>query len=325
MGTDKGYTGQFQDAVSGFDYYNARYYDPVMGQFLSADMKQGNEQGFDPYTYVAGNPETATDSTGHEAIKCEPGDGCSSGGGTFIQPTPTKCGAGQTMEGVTCVTNNSNQCEAGFVQGKGGCVYTSGPCQGLSLQGCNQQLRQQAEARAKAEEAKRAKQSLLTLWAIRDHNERMAGYILAAVAGLIGVFGTIWLKGNAIGMILAIVANMVPLLIPILIEYFTPIGGSTPRWVSNLAGILYFVAGLANIAGLVIGFFTFGGLLHIVEDDAKNAIAGLSMMVFSFFAGGADATQIDLGEDDEYRYDLQNVWNPDTIIAQCKQQGGAAC
>jgi RHS repeat-associated protein len=65
IGTDKGYTGQFQDAISGFDYYNARYYDPVMGQFLSADSVQGNMQGMDPYSYVDGNPETLTDPTGH--------------------------------------------------------------------------------------------------------------------------------------------------------------------------------------------------------------------------------------------------------------------
>ena len=70
LGTDKGYTGQFHDAVSGFDYYNARYYDPVMAQFLSADVKQGNAQGMDPYSYVAGNPETATDPTGQSCGLC---------------------------------------------------------------------------------------------------------------------------------------------------------------------------------------------------------------------------------------------------------------
>ncbi len=68
MGTDKGYTGQFQDALTGFDYYNARYYDPVMGQFLSADNVQGNAQGADPYAYVDGNPETLTDPSGHVSI-----------------------------------------------------------------------------------------------------------------------------------------------------------------------------------------------------------------------------------------------------------------
>ncbi len=64
LGTGKGYTGQFADAVSGLDYYNARWYDPVMSQFLSADRVQGNAQGMDPYAYVAGNPETRTDPTG---------------------------------------------------------------------------------------------------------------------------------------------------------------------------------------------------------------------------------------------------------------------
>lgn len=65
LGTDKGYTGQFHDAVTGLDYYNARYYDPVMAQFLSADHVQGNAQGVDPYAYVGGNPETKADPTGH--------------------------------------------------------------------------------------------------------------------------------------------------------------------------------------------------------------------------------------------------------------------
>ena len=62
--TTKGFTGQYADAVTGLDYYNARYYDPVAGVFLSADMVQGNMQGMNPYGYVGGNPETNTDPTG---------------------------------------------------------------------------------------------------------------------------------------------------------------------------------------------------------------------------------------------------------------------
>ena len=38
MATDKGYTGQFHDAVSGLDYYNARYYDPVRRLFLVYEL-----------------------------------------------------------------------------------------------------------------------------------------------------------------------------------------------------------------------------------------------------------------------------------------------
>ena len=64
LGTSKGYTGQYNDSLTGLDYYNARYYDPVVGRFLSADVVQGNVQGMDPYAYVGGNPETYTDPTG---------------------------------------------------------------------------------------------------------------------------------------------------------------------------------------------------------------------------------------------------------------------
>ena len=65
MGTDKGFTGQYNDPLTGLDYYKARYYDPAVGRFLTADTVQGNMQGMDPYTYVGGNPETHNDPTGH--------------------------------------------------------------------------------------------------------------------------------------------------------------------------------------------------------------------------------------------------------------------
>ena len=65
LSTDKGYTGQFHDALTGLDYYVARYYDPLVGVFLSVDSVQGNQQGMDPYAYVGGNPETLSDPTGH--------------------------------------------------------------------------------------------------------------------------------------------------------------------------------------------------------------------------------------------------------------------
>ena len=72
-----GYTGQVQDA-SGLSYFNARYYDPVVGQFTSADTVQGPNR----YDYVAGDPETLTDPTG-KIICC--------GGYTPPLPVTTKC------------------------------------------------------------------------------------------------------------------------------------------------------------------------------------------------------------------------------------------
>jgi RHS repeat-associated protein len=65
VGTSKGFTGQYADSTSGLDYDNARYYDPLVGQFVSADSVQGNLGGMDPYAYVGGNPETKTDPSGH--------------------------------------------------------------------------------------------------------------------------------------------------------------------------------------------------------------------------------------------------------------------
>ena len=94
MPTDIGFTGQRGDSVTGLDYYNARYYDPVVGLFISADtVLPGN--GYDPwglsrYAYVRGNPETMTDPTGHR-VAC--GSNCGSGG----PPTPNDCNADPSL------------------------------------------------------------------------------------------------------------------------------------------------------------------------------------------------------------------------------------
>jgi RHS repeat-associated protein len=73
MDTAKGYTGQYADTLTGLDYYVSRYYDPVVGIFLSADDKEGNAQGMNPYAYVDGNPETLTDPGGQ--MYYDPGRG----------------------------------------------------------------------------------------------------------------------------------------------------------------------------------------------------------------------------------------------------------
>ncbi len=81
INTAKGFTGQYNDSLTGLDYYGSRYYDQVAGVFLSADVKQGNMQGMNPYAYVGGNPETKNDPTGQMFIN--PGGG---GGGTTTIP-----------------------------------------------------------------------------------------------------------------------------------------------------------------------------------------------------------------------------------------------
>jgi RHS repeat-associated protein len=77
--TSLGYTGQRADTSTGLDYYHARYYDPVAGQFTSADSQA---YGLNRYGYVGGNPTTATDPSGHMA--------CSADFGACVAPTHYK-------------------------------------------------------------------------------------------------------------------------------------------------------------------------------------------------------------------------------------------
>src|SRR6185312_6720783 len=85
MPTSKGFTGQYADtASSGLDYYGARYYDPSLGQFTSADTVS---DGINRYGYVKGNPETFTDPTGHR-VNSEVGP-C--GGHPGSTPPPPTC------------------------------------------------------------------------------------------------------------------------------------------------------------------------------------------------------------------------------------------
>jgi len=63
--TDHLYTGQQWDGGEiGLYYYNARYYDPDLGIFTSADRAQGPNR----YAYVMGNPIMNNDPTGQTVV-----------------------------------------------------------------------------------------------------------------------------------------------------------------------------------------------------------------------------------------------------------------
>jgi RHS repeat-associated protein len=67
LGTDKLFTGQNLDN-SGLYYYGARYYDPTIGKFISADaivQNPYNPQSLNRYSYCLNNPLRYTDPTGH--------------------------------------------------------------------------------------------------------------------------------------------------------------------------------------------------------------------------------------------------------------------
>jgi len=55
----------------GLLFYNARFYDPAIGRFISADsIIPGGVQGLDRYAYVNNSPVNFTDPSGHSASYC---------------------------------------------------------------------------------------------------------------------------------------------------------------------------------------------------------------------------------------------------------------
>jgi RHS repeat-associated protein len=74
--TDYTFTGQRDEAGLGLMDYHARFYDPYLGRFISADTivpEPGNPQDLNRYSYVLGNPLKYRDPSGH----CVPGEpGC---------------------------------------------------------------------------------------------------------------------------------------------------------------------------------------------------------------------------------------------------------
>lgn len=62
------YTGKELDASTGLYFYEARYYDPALGRFISADTivpSPRDPQSLNRYSYVGNNPLRYTDPTGH--------------------------------------------------------------------------------------------------------------------------------------------------------------------------------------------------------------------------------------------------------------------
>jgi len=80
--TDYTFTGQRNEASFGLMDYNARYYDSLLGRFISADTMvpdPANPQSLNRYSYTINNPLKYTDPTGHEYDPWLPGGGGGSG------------------------------------------------------------------------------------------------------------------------------------------------------------------------------------------------------------------------------------------------------
>jgi len=67
--TDYQYTGQRNEMEIGLYYYVARFYDPQLARFISADTivpEAGNTNAYDRYAYGYNNPSRYTDPSGHK-------------------------------------------------------------------------------------------------------------------------------------------------------------------------------------------------------------------------------------------------------------------
>ena len=90
-----GFTGHIKDRATGLNYMQARYYDPVIGRFLSVDPMGMMEMDLNPgyfnrYAYTMNNPITFKDPTGEwllyfgADVKAGSVVGGGGGGGIYI-------------------------------------------------------------------------------------------------------------------------------------------------------------------------------------------------------------------------------------------------
>jgi RHS repeat-associated protein len=89
-----GYTGHVNDPDTGLVYMQARYYDPVVGRFLSADPlgpAVGNVFNFGRYEYANNNPILNIDPDGRKADP-DPSPGCDVGASCESCGSTTGCG-----------------------------------------------------------------------------------------------------------------------------------------------------------------------------------------------------------------------------------------
>lgn len=69
-----GYHGKAHDDSTGLSYMGARYYDPVIGRFLSVDpqdVQLSNIHSFNRYAYTNNNPYRFVDPDGREAVSVD--------------------------------------------------------------------------------------------------------------------------------------------------------------------------------------------------------------------------------------------------------------
>jgi len=256
--------------------FTGQQYDPVTGQFLSADVVQGNAQGTSPYRYVMGDPETRTDPTG-QRYTCGPGNSdCSGGGGSsgggnngggsggsgggsnpceLSGGNPEYCGGGGSGGGSTggCHAGGRDGASAMSCTGTTGCSSGTPPCYGNA-------------------KCLYAMQWLQKHWATQDNQlhlvldaAQLAGNLLNILLNALG-------KGTA-GLIIATlsVIGLLPSVLNLWEDWYRSANpnASLPEWALALAPAL---DGLATVANVLNGFV---GLASWILDWSAGLIKGI--------------------------------------------------
>ena len=115
-----GFTGHIKDKATGLNYMQARYYDPVIGRFLSIDpvdfMQTGDPRYFNRYVYAANDPVNYVDANGEcfgpVALAC--------GAGVAAVAGAAAAGAavGVVVEGVVIGIEGGNPFDVGANKGR---------------------------------------------------------------------------------------------------------------------------------------------------------------------------------------------------------------
>ncbi len=235
MATSKGFSGQYSDAFSGLDYYNARYYQPAVGVFLSADSKEGNQQGMDPYMYVGGNPETYNDPTGE--YYAPPPQGNGSPPPTCVQLNDCWSGSGGSGQPPTSRQNPPP---------------TRPTHQGVKLPGgCDPSVDHSIACKAWAWDASNVRSQRLDSLNHKALLEMLAGYLLFLTGDVISFISSSGLL-EKIEAFLDFGATILYSIIPLVGQLF---GGSVlettlrlSSWVSNIMGNVEIVMGALRSA-----------------------------------------------------------------------------